>query len=33
MAIAIALAVRREDVGRGVKKRVLEMASLVLEGI
>jgi hypothetical protein len=31
MAMAIALAVRREDVGRGMKKRVLEMASLVVE--
>jgi hypothetical protein len=31
MAMAIALAVRREDVGRGVKKRALEMASLVVE--
>jgi hypothetical protein len=31
MAMAIALAVRREDVGRGLKKRVLEMASLVVE--
>jgi hypothetical protein len=32
MAMAIALAVRRLDVGRGVKKRALEMASLVVEG-
>jgi hypothetical protein len=32
MAMAIALAVRREDVGRGVKKKMLEMASLVVEG-
>ena len=32
MAMAIALAVRREDVGRGVRKRGLEMASLVVEG-
>jgi hypothetical protein len=31
MAMAIALAVRREDAGRGVKKRALEMASLVVE--
>jgi hypothetical protein len=31
MAMAIALAVRRQDVGRGVKKRTLEMASLVVE--
>jgi len=31
MAMAIALAVRREDVGRGVKKRGLEVASLVVE--
>jgi len=31
MAMAIALAVRREDVGRGVKRRVIEMASLVVE--
>jgi hypothetical protein len=31
MAMAIALAVRREDAGRGVKNRVLEMASLVVE--
>jgi hypothetical protein len=31
MAMAIALAVRREDAGRGVKKRVLEMASLAVE--
>jgi hypothetical protein len=31
MAMAIALAVRREDVGRGMKKRVLEMASLAVE--
>ena len=29
MAMAIALAVRREDAGRGVRKRVIEMASLV----
>jgi hypothetical protein len=32
MAMAIALAVRREDAGRGVKKKMLEMASLVVEG-
>jgi hypothetical protein len=32
MAMAIALAVRREDAGRGVRKRVFEMASLVVEG-
>ena len=32
MAMAIALAVRRHDVGRGMKKRGLEMASLVVEG-
>jgi hypothetical protein len=32
MAMAIALAVRRSEAGRGVKKRVLEMASLVVEG-
>lgn len=32
MAMAIALAVRRQDVGRGVKKRVIEMASLKVEG-
>jgi hypothetical protein len=32
MAMAIALAVRRADAGRGLKKRVLEMASLVVEG-
>ncbi len=32
MAMAIALAVRRQDVGRGVKKRTLEMGSLVVEG-
>jgi hypothetical protein len=32
MAMAIALAVRRQDVGRGLKKRGLEMASLVVEG-
>jgi hypothetical protein len=32
MAMAIALAVRREDAGRGVKNRVLGMASLVVEG-
>jgi hypothetical protein len=31
MAMAIALAVRREDVGRSCKKRGLEMASLVME--
>ncbi len=31
MAMAIALAVRRQDVGRGARKRVLEMASLVVE--
>jgi len=31
MAMAIALAVRRQDAGRGVKNRVLEMASLVVE--
>ena len=30
MAMAIALAVRRKDVGRGVKKRALQMASLKL---
>jgi len=32
MAMAIALAVRRQDVGRGVKKRTLEMGSLAVEG-
>ena len=32
VAMAIALAVRREDAGRGVKKRGLEMGSLVVEG-
>jgi len=32
MAMAIALAVRRQDVGRGMKKRGLEMASLAVEG-
>jgi hypothetical protein len=32
MAMAIALAVRRVDAGRGLRKRVLEMASLVVEG-
>jgi hypothetical protein len=32
MAMAIALAVRRQDVGRGVKRRTLEMASLIVEG-
>jgi len=32
MAMAIALAVRREDVGRGVRKKALEMASLAVEG-
>ena len=32
MAMAIALAVRREDAGRGVRKRMLEMASLVVSG-
>ena len=32
MAMAIALAVRRDDVGRGIRKRMLEMASLVVEG-
>jgi hypothetical protein len=32
MAMAIALGVRRQDVGRGAKKRGLEMASLVVEG-
>jgi hypothetical protein len=31
MAMAIALAVRREDVGRGGKKRLMAMASLVVE--
>ena len=31
MAMAIALAVRREDAGRGVRKRAIEMASLVVE--
>jgi hypothetical protein len=31
MAMAIALAVRKEDVGRGVKKRRLEMGSLIME--
>jgi hypothetical protein len=31
MAMAIALAVRREDAGRGARKRILEMASLVVE--
>ena len=31
MAMAIALIVRREDAGRGVKKRALEMGSLVVE--
>lgn len=31
MAMAIALAVRREDAGRGVKKKILEMASLAVE--
>jgi hypothetical protein len=31
MAMAIALAVRQADAGRGVKKRALEMASLVVE--
>jgi hypothetical protein len=31
MAMAIALAVRQADAGRGVKRRVLEMASLVVE--
>ena len=31
MAMAIALAVRRQDVGRGVKKRMIEMASLVVQ--
>jgi hypothetical protein len=31
MAMAIALAVRREDTGRRVRKRVIEMASLVVE--
>jgi hypothetical protein len=30
MAMAIALAVRREDAGRGMKKRAVEMASLVV---
>jgi hypothetical protein len=29
--MAIALAVRRQDVGRGVKRRTLEVASLVVE--
>ncbi|MGA9391487.1 MAG: terminase [Candidatus Sulfotelmatobacter sp.] len=32
MAMAIALAVRREEAGRGAKKRVLEVASLVVSG-
>jgi hypothetical protein len=32
MAMAIALAVRREDVGRGARKRAIEMASLIVEG-
>jgi len=32
MAMAIALAVRRQDVGRCVKKRTLEVGSLVVEG-
>jgi hypothetical protein len=32
MAMAIALAVRRQDAGRGVKRRMLEMGSLVVEG-
>jgi len=32
MAMAIALAVRKEDAGRGLKKRAMEMASLVVEG-
>ena len=32
MAMAIALAVRREDVGRGVKRRAFEMTSLTMEG-
>jgi len=31
MAMAIALAVRRQDAGRNAKKRMLEMASLVVE--
>ncbi|MFZ0774598.1 MAG: terminase [Candidatus Sulfotelmatobacter sp.] len=31
MAMAIALAVRRENAGRGVKKRAMEMASLAVE--
>jgi hypothetical protein len=31
MSMAIALAVRREDAGRGVKKKMLEMGSLVME--
>jgi hypothetical protein len=31
MAMAIALAVRREDAGRGVKKKILAMASLAVE--
>lgn len=31
MAMAIALAVRRDDVGRGCKKRGMEMGSLVME--
>ena len=30
MAMAIALAVRREDAGRDAKKRAMEIASLVL---
>ena len=32
MAMAIALAVRKADAGREVKKRAMEMASLVVEG-
>jgi hypothetical protein len=31
MAMAIALAVRKEDAGRGVKRRMLQMGSLVME--
>jgi hypothetical protein len=32
MAMAIALAVRREDAGRGGRRRTVEMASLIVEG-
>jgi hypothetical protein len=32
MAMAIALAVRRESAGRGAKRRGLEMTSLTMEG-